>query len=418
MKYKYISLAFLLVYFNVSAQEIGIYGFMPVNPNLDIVRVAKIEPITGAVLSIDTINQVSGYSFGTSVFDSYYQAYSFIGVDPDQNFKFYNWSVDGDSLITQPPVSALINDLEHDMNQLAFYGLGSYAIDPMNGIYALRFLKIDRETGVVTELNKMPEARAFPVGSTTFNANDGLYIANILDDQFNSKLYTIEAETGEIITDIPMTLPAGMDILNLEFNNQDNLIYGFIRNYLAGWYGIGSIDPSTGLLLDTIYEIDNLKYFVQGGSVFHQLSQNYVLYYTDTEDNSRLLSVNVDDRTMTANPLIPGYFSDLQIDNNEYALNAYHNTVDIEQVNDMDFSVDVFPNPSSDKLSIRINDFINEEKISVEFYTISNNLVKNEVLNPISNDILTVDISDLKMGYYVVVFKLKNSVVTKPIIKL
>ncbi len=387
------------------------------NPNLDYVPLAQINPLTGEIITIDSVTPLSAYSLGTSVFDSYNQTYSLIGVDPSQTFRFYNWMVENDSMFSMPSVNALINDLQHDMRYLSFYGLGSYPIDPINGIYGMRFLEIDQQTGDVTELNKMPEARAFPVGSTAYDANGGYYIANILDDQFNSLIYTIKGNTGEVVSIIPISLPPGMDILNLEYNNQDDLVYGLIRNLNANWFGVGSLNPESGLLVDTVFTIPDLQYFVQGGSVFHQMSQNYVLYYIDTENNSRLLSVNVSSRSLTANPIIPDYFSELQVDNNEYAMTAYHNTVDLIETNKED-KILVYPNPAKEILKIKLSDQISDELTGIELYNSNYNLIESHNGLSISGSEHTMNISNLTSGIYTVRIILKNQAITKLVVVL
>lgn len=394
----------LTAYSFVVSQSINVYGIMPSsNPNLDYIRLAELDAISGDIITIDSVKPVNAYAFGTSAFDSYHQAYSFIGVDPDQIFRFNNWGVYNDTMYTMPPVSATINDLEHDMQALEFYGLGSYAINAVTGEYALRFLNIDQVTGEVNELKKMPEAMAFPVGSTTYGSNDGIYYANIIDNNFVSRLYAIVAETGDTNYTVPITLPPGVDFLNLEYNNQDDLIYGLLRNYFDNWFAIGSIDPVSGYLADTIFEITNLQYFVQGASVFHQMSQNYILYYTDTDNNSRLLSVNVENKSLTSNPIVPGYLSDLQVDNYEYAMAAYHGTVDINEDSENLFDFEIYPNPVSKTLNVDLSSFKDENECRIRIYDITTSrLILDEKYDPRYNGKIKIDIQAASKGLHII----------------
>ena len=62
-------------------------------------------------------------------------------------------------------------------------------------------------------------------------------------------------------------LPLGTDILNLEYNNRDNRVYGLFRNLADNFFAVASLDIETVSIADTIYIIDDLQYFVQGASV-------------------------------------------------------------------------------------------------------------------------------------------------------
>jgi len=394
MKIKLLATIISVFIYNIAlSQSIDVYGLMPSsNPNLDYVRLAELDAVSGNIITIDSVKPVSAYGFGTSVFDSYHQTYSFIGVDTNMIFRFNSWGVINDSMYAMPPISETINDLEYDMQTLEFYGLGSYAINVENGEYALRFLNIDQFTGNVLELKKMPEANAFPVGSTTYGSNDGIYYANILTSNFESKLYAINRRTGDTNYTVPLTLPNGLDFMNFEYNNEDDLIYGLMRDYSANWYAIGSINPVTGMIVDTIYEINDLQYFVQGASVFHQMSQNYILYYTDNDNNSRLLSVNVLNGSLTSNPIVPGYLSDLQVDNYEYAMSAYHGTVNISEKNyKSDFLI--YPNPAQNILNIE-----SVEGHKARSVRLLNSLGQEVIVNTHANS--KMDLTSLNNGLY------------------
>ena len=405
MKARVLAVILAVFLYNISpSQSVNVYGLMPSsNPNLDYVRLAELDALSGTIITIDSVKPVNAYGFGTSAFDSYHQTYSFIGVDPNQGFRFNSWGVMSDTMYAMPQVSVTINDLEHDMKSLEFYGLGSYAINAANGEYALRFMNIDQITGEVVELKKMPEARAFPIGSTTYGSNDGIYYANILDNNFESKIYAIDAVTGDTNYTVPLLLPTGVDFMNFEYNNQDDLIYGLLRDYLNSWYAIGSIDPATGSIVDTIYEINDLQYFVQGASVFHQMSQNYLLYYTDNDNNSKLLSVDVFNRSMTANPTVPGYLSDLQVDNYEYVMTAYHNTVNTEDKPVKKIDLQVYPNPASTFVNVVFDLNHDLPYCSLEVYdiTMSTLLFQKSIDTKLETKV-TINTESFPTGVYII----------------
>jgi hypothetical protein len=401
----FILLLLTLVSLNISAysQGISIYGFYPTgSSSLDYVLLAEIDPLSGNTISMDSVRPINGYALGSSAFDSYNQAFTFIGVDTDLVFRMVSRNVIEDTTLWAPAFNQTITDLQHDMRTLGVYGLGNYLVNPSAGEYALRLLQIDQQTGEITELNRMPEAIAFPAGSSTFDANTGRYIVSIIDNNFQGRLYAIEAQTGTVLSDNLFNLPPYVDILNLEYNNRDDLVYGLMRNINTGFFAIASLDIESASIKDTIYVIEDLQYFVQGSSVFHQMSQNYIFYYVDNDNNSRLMSVDVSAGGITANPLITDYLTELEVDNYDYAMMAYHGTVNTNDRNQPEEdSFIIFPNPASDRVSIRFHDR-DIAHFTLKIYDSSGRMIDDVMLPNAGSGSqeINLDIQGLAPGYY------------------
>ena len=387
----------------LQGQDIRVYGFLPVNnPNADYVLLAGMDPVSGQVMELDSVRPISGYALGSSAYDSYNRAFTFIGVDTDYTFRLVSRSIPADSTLWAPSFGETINDLQHDMNSLQLYGLGNYPNPTNAGDWALRFLRIDPQTGVITELNRMPEATAYPAGSSTFDANSGRYIIHIIDTNFVSHLYAIDAENGDILSDAVFNLPPNTDILNLEYNNRDNKVYGLFRNIVDNFFAVASLDIETASISDTVFVINDLQYFVQGSSVFHQMSQTYMLYYIDNNNNSRLLSVNVAEGGLVANPVIVDYFTELEIDNYDFAMMAYHGTTGLGEVKTPKHNdLVIFPNPSTGSITL---EFTLEAEGS-PLITITD--VRGTVVRQMKADremagtiVRTIGIDDLPAGIY------------------
>lgn len=236
MKKLYFIFIFFLSLSTIQAQDITIYGFLPSNnPDTDFLRLGHLDALTGQVFTEDSIYPVNAYALGSSTFDAVNNAFMFIGVDTDWTFRLYTHSMRSDTTIFDPAFGETINDIQNDMNSMNTYGLGSYKsdsilVDSINDFweyeYATRFLQIDQQDGTITELNQMPNITAFPVGSATFDANQGRYIVNAYDNSFNERLLIINAETGTILSDDLTGLQPGDYLNNLEYNNEDDKVYG------------------------------------------------------------------------------------------------------------------------------------------------------------------------------------------------
>ncbi|MEE4256227.1 MAG: T9SS type A sorting domain-containing protein [Bacteroidales bacterium] len=408
MKKLNVLLYLIVLSFLANGQNINIYGFLPVtNPAADYVLLAEMNPLDGTVIQVDSIRPVSGYALGSSAFDSYNQAFTFIGVDPGFVFRLYSRSVVYDTTIWSPPFNETINDLQHDMNTLQTYGLGNYPYSSGAGDYALRFLRIDQATGQITELNRMPEATAYPAGSSTFDANNGRYIVHIIDTNFVSHLYTIQAESGELLSDAVFNLPAGADILNLEYNNRDNKVYGLFRNPGDNFFAVASLDIETASIVDTAYVINDLKYFVQGASVFHQMSQNYILYYIDDLNNSRLLSVDVSLGNLTANPVISDYLTELEVDNFDFAMMAYHGTTSVDEPSPITGdNLMIFPNPADERITLRYKILEKDDPVFTVVDMRGQPVVQKVLHHPDAGSYkMSMDVSHLPAGIYIVQYE-------------
>ena len=341
----------LLIALNSFSQDITVYGFLPSQPDQDFLRLGIMDPITGTIANEDTINSINAYALGSSTYDAVNKAFMFIGVDTDFNFRLVSRSIRLTTLY-DPIITETINDLQYDMNSTRTYGLGNYKsdsvlIDSANNIwwyeYATRFLEVDQDSGYITELTLMPDISAIPIGSSTFDANTGHYIVNAYDTNFQEVMVFVEAETGTVVSQAPTGLNPGDYLNNLEYNNEDDKIYGFYRGNNNQFFALISLDPQDNLAVDTVYVFDDLLYFVQGSAVFDQASQHYIMFYIDSSNVSRIANIDVVAGTMTANPVFTGSLTELEVDNTEYALAKYHAVSVSEFAESIDLNF--YPNP-------------------------------------------------------------------------
>jgi hypothetical protein len=396
----------LILFLNGNAQ-ITVHGFIS-NGNPDHLIVGSLDAYTGQVLGRDTIRKVNAYALGSSTYDDFNQYFMFTGVDTNYNFRYVSWNLKADTIEYDPLLQGNVNDVQYDMNTLKLFGLSSYIVDSteiMGGQYmyeyAMSFVELDQQTGTVTEYNQIPELRAIPVGSSTFDANNGRYLVNGLDENNSSKLFIIDSDNGQVISNNPIILGPNEYINELEYNNNDDKLYGLYRDLGAGVFRIASVDVNTSDITP-ILDVPDLQYFVQGASVFHQFTQTFILYYIDTNNVSRLLLADVANGTITGTPQIPSYFTELEVDNNQFAMLAYHTSTDVGEQRNLS-SVKIFPNPVSDFLNIENNG--NDGK--VQLFNTSGQIVFSKKLT--TGEKYSFPVSGLRAGSYILWFIEKDS---------
>jgi len=129
----------------------------------------------------------------------------------------------------------------------------------------------------------------------------------------------------------------------------------------------------------------------------------------NTNSYSWISSVAVYD---TSNVFVSGHFSGyLSVDNQNMMSNIRHGFVTMfgsnissgfNEVYNINNRVDVFPNPTTDKISFITNKVINEARLNI--YSITGNLVKTELIDSDNS----IDVSGLKTGVYVVRIETKQ----------
>lgn len=421
MRKLYFIFLFLLSFGTLSAQDITIYGFLPSgNPDTEFLRLGHLDAMTGNVFAEDSIYPVNAYALGSSSFDAVNNAFMFIGVDTNFTFRLYSYSIRIDTTLYDPVYGATINDVQNDMNSMGTYGLGNYKsdsvlIDSINNLwqyeYATRFLKIDQQEGTITELTQMPDISAFPVGSSTFDANNGRYIVNAYDNSFKERLLVIEAETGTILSDELTGLQPGDFLNNLEYNNEDDKVYGLYRGSGNTFTAVVSLDLNNENQIDTVYVFEDLKYFVQGSAVFHQASQSYIMYYIDENNNNRLAVIDITTGTRIGNAQISEYLTEIEVDNTEYAIAKYHETVSVdEDVKESSFVL--FPNPIVSNGILKINTTENPE--SIRIYDINGKLWKS--IEGSTDNQVQIVLNNLPTGLYVVSLSIDGSIKTEKLL--
>ncbi|MCF8371085.1 MAG: T9SS type A sorting domain-containing protein [Bacteroidales bacterium] len=336
----------------------GMYNDASGTPN-NYLLLAEMDAITGSITELDTISEVYAYALSSSTFDQTNQQYIFKGMDNSNVMKLLARDVVNDSTVYSSVNDYTINDFQYDMNTQNLYALGNYIVDsvlvdPFNNTYqyeyASRFLQIDVSNSVATELSLLPNIRAFAAGNSSFDANSGRYIVGGYDSSFNEKIFVIDAATGTIQSQTFLNLGNGEYLNELEFNNEDDKLYGIYRDNSQNLMAIARVDIGSGQV-EVLQPLANAFAFIQGGSVFHQASQRFAFFYLDYANQSRMLVYDVSDSLIISDVAISGTLAEIEVDNSAYAQLKY-GTNSIEE-NGVNPSITIFPNPAKEFTTIR-----------------------------------------------------------------
>jgi hypothetical protein len=410
-------LIILLLGHGATGQEIDLYGFYSNgNPDTSFMKLAQIDPATGTVENIDSIPGIKAYAMGSSTFDQVNRYFTFVGLDAQWTKRLVSWDVDEDLITGQPEVTETINDLQYDMNTTVYYGIGNYISDTIlfdtltNTYifdYASRFLSVDPASGILTEVALLPELKAIPSGGSTFDANSGRYIVNGIDPEFNDRLFIIDAATGILLSNELLALDDGDYINELEYNNVDDMLYGFYRDNNADIKGIASLDPVTGDIA-LINELPQVFAFAQGASVFHQQTQSFILYYIDYSNNNKLLTVDVTTGEIVGDVDLDGNFTEIEVDNTAFAMATYHSTTSIREGSEA-VGLTVYPNPAEQSFTVQASSPIQ----LVLILDLSGRISRKPSISNATS--LSIETGDLPAGLYLVRVWTDHGVATEKI---
>ena len=359
-------------YFTGFSQQISVYGLYKESgaPPEDFLVLGQMDPVSGTFYEMDTIDQIYAYALGSSTYDQTNKYYIFKGVDTANVMKLISRDVVNQTTVYAPPNNYTINDFQYDMNTQTLYAMGNYKsdsilIDSISGIYmydyASRFMAINIENSEAEELNLLPNLKAFPSGNSSFDSNSGRYFVSGYDSLFNNRLFVIDAASGQITSDVEIILNNGQYLNELEYNNEDNSLYGIFRDNNLSTMSLASVDAETGQI-NQLAVLENAFAFTPGASVFDQMSQSFIFNYLNASNEWRILVYNVSAVQITSDVAVQGYFTEIEVDNSAYAALKYGITA-VNQKEALKDLLSIFPNPASSGFNIYCADQFTSIKI-------------------------------------------------------
>lgn len=350
---------FTIAALTLQAQTIELYGIYRAGTgpwSTNYIPLATMDHTTGNPVTVDTIQGISAVVLGSSTFDQTNEEYIFSGPigSPGNATGLVRFNTFTGQWITAPGINATVNEYQYDMQQQKLYGLGNYIADSSSFVpdYRTRLVTVDMGSGNVVEIAKLPEISAVVAGNSTYNSDSSHFIVEGIDTLNQSRMYVIDVLTGNIISKEPLNLSQGTYFNEWELDQTTNRLYGLYRDNNAGYIGFAeyNLTTNTTVIIDTIPGIIGLS---PGASVYDQATGSFIFYgvTNDVPQQYRLVTIDTQTGQVLHNPIVGGYFIEMEVNNSQYAENRYGNSVGLnEEGSD---KIALYPNPFVDQLYIQ-----------------------------------------------------------------
>ncbi len=128
----------------------------------------------------------------TSTFNPDDTQYTFIGRDSDQVERIFTLDATTGEVLHNPIITDFGNmELQYDVKQAKYFGIKGQPVS---------LVEVDIETGDVTPIIATT-ADALALGSGAYSQAPGLYMFIGMDSNWDKRLYVIDTEAGEVVSD-------------------------------------------------------------------------------------------------------------------------------------------------------------------------------------------------------------------------
>jgi hypothetical protein len=295
----------------------------------------KVDPANALVTNIDALPGVKWIATlpNTTTFDQNHHAYIFKGSPDTKSWFLYSVDATTGSIISSPPYPSFskstdnLIELEYDNSSNMLYGLHWNSSSEKE-----HFVSVDVQTGQMKVISVIPGVKWISLGQTAFDKNNHRYFFRGGDDNAPFRLYTIDANTGLVMSDpVFPVLPRPEDnISELHYDNSTNTLYGLCRDNANERMFLVTVDPATGnyTIITKIADVHS-SVFCPHYSAFDEINQRYI-FLGMTNTGVRLISIDVKTGTIISDPKFPVGSSnsdnviELQVDNATGILYALH----------------------------------------------------------------------------------------------
>ncbi|NNC83318.1 MAG: T9SS type A sorting domain-containing protein [Flavobacteriales bacterium] len=354
---------------------------------------ATIDAGTGTILEKDTIYGYDAVALGSSSFDQLSGNYIYVAAG-NQSFDLLSRNVYTNTTVSSPPSTMTANALQFDMASGQTYALG---YDMSTGT---TFLSIDVTTGTATVVSSLAQVDAVVLGASCFDPMDGIFYFIGISTDFQSKLFGVDAQSGQLVMDITMDLGPNEYLNELEYDIEGDVFYALHRTG-SGIMHFAQIDPVSGQIFDLLDITGNVNYFTPDASVYEQENDQFIML---TVSPNTILTIDADEGEVLSQAPISYSIIELEVDNVDFANAQFVSVAEYERE-----SLDLFPNPSDGRL------FISSPTQYLENtpYLIRDNtgaIVARGSLNPESS----ADVQELKNGSYIISVQGESGVYAAP----
>ena len=310
----------------------------------------QIDPYTATHTIVDELPGIEAVALGSSTMISGTKLYVFKGQSQN-GFDIVFVNTQNGDIVNQVPAanypSDFFTELEYDLQSFQMWGLQTNLVtdtiitidsltndtmfQTVNSMNSL--VSVDVANGTVGVEYPILGTDAILVNSSTFNSNDGHYIYVGIDNNYDKRLYTIDVNTGLIVSNPIVSLGNA----ELHYDNTLDKLYGLGRSSENTTF-----DPVTGEASDTLvlFEIDPLTAakttiadypsvsgIVLGGTAYISDSSQYVFSGVAWGGSKKMYVTDVSTGQIVSQTAFTENYIELQIDEFEFSQKLYNPSV-------------------------------------------------------------------------------------------
>lgn len=325
--------------------------------------------ISNFTSTVDPINNVFYYTNGNNIIAINEQNGDFISSTPMQlqdNYYFQQF---------------VFNEVD-----LEIYGLER---TPLNGGEVF-LSKVDPATGVITRLSDNSISNVICNLDMALDPVNDVYYFTDCDD-----LIAVDINTGDLISNTPITVNDADNFFNFKFNVTDGMIYGISSKIDTSESFLAKLDPQTG-------QVNNISQQSIASNVSfaeHAIDPLNEIFYIKTINELR--GINMQTGTIVSSPQINL--------NNGHSFNLIYFRNSKIQLSSQDFSsvdIDIFPVPAENQIRISTSHSFD----TFEIYDMAGKQITKDSFSP------NINIEYLNQGVYFLKLRSEANVVKQKFI--
>ncbi len=428
MKTRILFIALCFVVNIVDAQNFGIvrknyissYFDSTLMINIDVldsatIRLGDIDPISGIVTNVGSSEYNSGINLNGATLDPYLNRY-YIG----SGFNLLTFDMISGDIINNVPIfgalpSAAFQNIRFNPSDSLIYGMvpnnfySTYYdstlmqyIDVLDSTQ-IRFASIDPLTGQYTLIGNSSFSNLYTLAGNSIDPYQMLYYYSAVDTLIGIDLYT-----GAEFSAVPIQLPSNAIFENITYSCIDTSIYGLTRqNYISSVYDslimeyvdvvdsttfrLTRIDPMTGAVAFVSPNNIGAGGNLTGGSFIDPNSMTYFF-----SNGYEIVGVSLVTGLITSSVTKTFPSGEIAFDMMRSTQNCFgaakirnNTTTGVNEIANLRLDGILFPNPSQNEISVKINSIFNK----IEILDFRGSLILEAKEK-------TIDISNLPNGIY------------------
>jgi hypothetical protein len=389
----------------------------------------SINPATGVHTIIDSIPNVKWVTTSPNytTFDHINNRYIFRGADAAMNWALYSIDVNTGNVISNPSFPVLadpadnIIGLQFDNSTGSLYGLHWDASTQTEFL-----VSVNPTTGAHTLISSIPNVMWISTSPNyiTFDHINGRYIFRGADAAMNWALYSIDVNTGNVISNpsFPVLADPADNIIELQFDNSTGSLYGLHWDASTLTEYLVSVNPTTGAHT-LIGSIPNVMWISASPhyTTFDHINGRYIFRGVDAAINWALYSIDVNTGNVISNPSFPvladpaDNIIELQFDSSTGSLYGLHWDANLTLgVNDLHLNGNykIYPNPFQEKTTIEFNEI--HDNITLNIFNSEGKLVRS--IDKKNTQEIELYKNELNAGIYYINISTENTNTVKKVI--